>query len=163
MSKLREGRTCLRRVAFASLAACTLAGCADKAPSGPTPAAAPAPTQGDTVRQANDTELPALSRADRAVLSSAQPPLGTGKSVEVTDVNRIRRLIDALKPQAAPPSSGMETMTVRFYQGPTLLREVWVYPDGEWGFRRTGTSWATGRSGELVRLIHAELARVPGE
>jgi hypothetical protein len=51
-------------------------------------------------------------------------------------------------------------MTIRFYQGPTLLREVRVYEDGEWGFRRPGTSWTRGQSDELVRLIRQELARV---
>ena len=159
MSNPRDHCTLLRRVAFALMSMCVLAGCADKAPSGPTSVAAvtPAASQNDAVGQARKTDLPAVASADRAVLSSSE----TGKSVEITNVDRVRRLAGVLKPAEVPPSSGEEAMTVRFYQGPTLLREVWVYQDGEWGFRRPGTSWTTGQSGELVRLIQQELGGDP--
>lgn len=87
--------------------------------------------------------------------------MGAGKTAEITDAARVRWLADALAPAEVPPSSGEEAMTLRFYQGPTLLREVWIYPDGEWGFRRPGTSWTTGRSDKLARLIQQELAGGP--
>ncbi len=150
-----EFPTALRVVALASVS--LIAGCADadNPSGGPTPAVAAATTQDDAVRQARTVDLPSLGNADRAVLSSE------GKTVEINDAARIRRLARALEPAAAPPSAGEIATTVRFYQGPTLLREIWVYQDGEWGFRRPGTSWTTGHGDELARLIQQELAGVP--
>jgi hypothetical protein len=147
-------------VALVVVCACVLVACADKRMGSATPVAVALTSQDDALQQAKDADLPALKAADRAVVSEVPPPMGTGKWVEITDTARIRRLVDVLKPTKAPPSAGEQEMTVRFYQGPTLLREVWVYGNGEWGFRRPGTSWTTGLSEELVRLIRQELAGV---
>ena len=151
----------MRRLTFAliALCVCTLAGCGDTGAGTPSPAAVAVANQGDALQEAKNVDLPALKAADRAVVSES--PGGAAKSVEITDAAGIRRLADALKPTKAPPGSGREELTIRFYQGPTLLREVWVYGDGEWGFRRPGTSWTTGRSDDLVRLIRQELTGDP--
>ena len=148
----------MRRSTFVLLVVCvcTLAGCADKGAGKPSPAAIAVANQDDAIQQAKNADLPALKAADRVVI--AESPAPTGKSIEITDAAGIRRLVDALKPTKAPPSGGMEAVTIRFYEGPTLLREVWVYGDGEWGFRRPGTSWTTGRSDDLIGLIRRELA-----
>jgi predicted small lipoprotein YifL len=135
-----------------------LAGCGDKGAGNPSPAAVAVANQDDALQQAKNADLPALKVADRALVSEVAPPIGTAISVEITNADQVSRLLDALMPTKVPPSSGKEAMTVHFYQGPTLLREVWVFQDGEWGFRRPGTSWTIGRSDELVRLIRQELA-----
>jgi hypothetical protein len=148
------------RLTFALLVVCvcTPVGCADKVAGKPSPAAVAVASQDDALQQAKDADLPALKTADRAEVAESPEPIGTGKSVEITDATRIRRLVDALKPTKAPPSGGMVAVTIRFYQGHTLLREVWVYGDGEWGFRRPGTSWTTGRSDDLIGSVRQELA-----
>jgi len=134
-----------------------LAGCAESGVPGPPPAVGAAATQTEALRQAQTTDLPALSATDRVVISSAPPPIGNGRSIELRDAGRIRHLLDTLKPKAVPPSSGMQAATVRFYRGTNLLREVWVYIDGEWGFVRPGTQWTTGQSDELAALLRKEL------
>jgi hypothetical protein len=45
-------------------------------------------------------------------------------------------------------------VTIQFRRGEELLRELWVFDDGEWGFKRTGaTSWTLGLSDTLARLV----------
>ncbi len=111
---------------------------------------------------ARQVDLPAITVADRVVITSAPPPRGTGQRATISDAARIQQLHQALTVHQTPPSSGMETVILRFYQGDTLLREVWVYADGEWGFRHPGTSWTAGRNPRLIQLVQQELGPMPG-
>ena len=69
--------------------ACTLGGCADKGAWKPTSGAAVAASQDDALQQARDADLPALRTADRAVVTEAPPPMGSGKSLEITDAEQL--------------------------------------------------------------------------
>jgi hypothetical protein len=48
---------------------------------------------------------------------------------------------------------GITAAALSFYRGEVLIRKVWVFRDGEWGFERPGTDWTTGREADLGKAI----------
>jgi hypothetical protein len=127
-----------------------LAACS-RAPSGPvlTPVRA-AKDQAEAIRLAREEDLPALASADRAVVTEAR----SGRKVTVDRPVELETLRRALITASVPPSAGETAWEVRFFQGDRLIREVWVYPYGEWGFvRPEPPSWTVGSAPGLVEVI----------
>jgi hypothetical protein len=110
--------------------------------------------QGEALREAEAVDLPALARADRVAIDWP-----TGKRVTLANPRLVDSIRRALRPRLVPPSGGMVAATLRFYHDDELIRTVWVYEGGEWGFERPGTSWATGSDAELWRLVKGRAAR----
>jgi hypothetical protein len=113
-------------------------------------------TQEEALREARDVDLKLLEKADRVVLVPAGP--GADKKTSVTvkgdDVATFRK---ALAPKAVDPSGGITSVKLQFYQGDTLLRSVWMFSYGEWGFERPGTHWTIGNSDDLPGLVRKHL------
>lgn len=131
---------------------------AEDKPAEKTPAAKSAATQDQALALAKSADLPALAAADRVVIAGAD-----GGQVTLDGQKAIQSLRAALTLRPAPPSAGETAATLSFYRGEELLREVWVYDGGEWGFNRPGTNWTCGVSQPLWRFVQKRLAEKPGE
>jgi hypothetical protein len=141
------------RFVFAALLAGLCASCSsaeEPKPGGPRQVA----TQAEAVKEAKEVDLKLLEKADRVVLVPRGPKPGESVTVKGDDVAALRK---SLVPKALSPSGGKTVATIQFYQGDVLLREVWMYPYGEWGFERPGTKWTTGESDDLVALVRKHL------
>jgi hypothetical protein len=119
------------------------------------PAAKRVTDQAAAVREAREVDLPLLEKADRVVIEAARTA-GGGK-VTLDKADDLKQLRGALKTREVPPSGGITAATVEFYHGEKLLRKVWVFEGGEWGFDRPGTSWTTGRSADLWTAVRKRL------
>ncbi len=112
------------------------------------PAVKAAADQDEAIRLAREVDLPALEKTDRVVIEEAK--IGRdGRRVILKDADAIKGLRKSLKPSKVPPSGGLTAATLSFYRGKVLIRKVWVFGDGEWGFERPGTDWTTGREADL--------------
>jgi hypothetical protein len=112
--------------------------------------------QVEAIRRATEVDLPIIAEeADRAVLL----PANGVDAVVLTKPEEVAELRQALKPEAVPPSGGIRAATVAFYNGTSMVRQVWIYEGGEWGFVRPGTSWTTGNSPELWDLVRRRLKK----
>jgi hypothetical protein len=110
--------------------------------------------QATAVKLAKKQDLPALEKADQAVIEQLWP---AKRRVSVTAATALRKLRAALVTGDVPPSAGESQYEISFYRGKQLLREVWVYPEGEWGFHRPKPPhWTTGSNPALAKLV-AEL------
>jgi hypothetical protein len=142
-----------RMVAAAGLltlfAACGAA--EDKKPSQAIPPAQAAGDQAAAIKLAKTQDLPAVEKADRVVIQELWP----GKArITVTKATALKQLRAALVVAEVPPSAGESHYQLSFYLEKQLVREVWVYTDGEWGFERPKPPhWTIGRNVELKRLI----------
>jgi hypothetical protein len=98
---------------------------------------------------ARELDLPALDLTDRVTIE----PAGKSDRIILTTPESIAEMKRALKPTDVPPSGGLKAATLTFSRGDDILRKVWVYEGGEWGFERPGTSWTVGSSPELWAQI----------
>jgi hypothetical protein len=96
-------------------------------------------------RAARDIDLPALDLTDRVTIE----PANKGDRVILTTPQSIAELKRSLTISDVPPSAGLKAATITFSRGDDVLRKVWVYEGGEWGFERPGTSWTIGASPDL--------------
>ena len=80
-------------------------------------------------------------------------PANGGERVILATAESVAEMRKALTREGRPPSGGLKAATLTFRQGDVVLRKVWVYDGGEWGFERPGTSWTTGASPELWGLV----------
>jgi hypothetical protein len=120
------------------------------------PAVKAAVDQDEAIRLAREMDLPALEKADRVVIEEAKIRRD-GRRVTLADADDIKGLRKTLKPSEVPPSGGITAATLLFYRGTVLIRKVWVFEGGEWGFERPGTSWTTGREADLWEGIRKHL------
>jgi len=122
---------------------------------GEIPAVKKVTSQNQAVRQARAVDLPLLEKADKVVIEGAC--VARGRRVTIDKVDDLKELRQTLQAQALTPSAGITAATLAFYHGDTLLRKIWVYGDGEWGFERPGTSWTTGSEANLWNLVKKHL------
>ena len=108
-------------------------------------------SQSQAVRQARAVDLPLLEKADKVVIE------GRGQRVTRDKADDLKELRQTLQAQAVSPSGGLTAATLTFYRGDTLLRKIWVFQGGEWGFQRPGTSWTTGSDANLWNIINKHL------
>ncbi|MDI1475927.1 hypothetical protein [Polyangium sp. y55x31] len=136
-------------------ATCVLA-CSNNSAQQPAPGPGAAPearpiaaasTQADARAAATAADLPLLRTADRAVVAWSAGGTAEKRGQELS------ALVEALRVTDAQPSGGKQFAQITFYRGETLLREVWVFADGEWGFVRPGTAWTVGASPALGDLV----------
>jgi hypothetical protein len=99
---------------------------------------------------ARELDLPALDLTDRVTIE----PADKGDRIILTTPESIAELKRALKPTDVPPSGGIKAATITFSRGDDVLRKVWVYEGGEWGFERPGTSWTIGASPDLWAQVN---------
>ena len=121
------------------------------------PPATAAADQDDALGLARRVDLPLLATADRVVLDGYEPGGERGARVTLDRPEAVAELRQALRPREVPPSDGVTAATLSFYRGNQLLRTVWVYEGGEWGFDRPGTSYTTGEDPDLWQLIRWHL------
>jgi hypothetical protein len=129
----------------------------DKKDSGEVPAVKKVEDQADAIAEARAADLPLVGKADRAVIEESKPPRGKGRRVTLTNADDIKELRQALKPRKVSPSGSVTAATITFYRGKSLLRKLWVFEGGEWGFERPGTSWTTGREANLWEAVQKHL------
>jgi hypothetical protein len=128
----------------------------DKKGGGEIPAVKKVDSQNDAIEQARKVDLPLLEKADKVVI--ARPMRGgQGRQVTLTRAAAIKELRQALKPAQRDPSAGKTAATITFYRGKRVLRTVWVFEGGEWGFERPGTSWTTGKQAGLWKAVQKHL------
>ena len=120
------------------------------------PAAKRVSDQGEAIDAARKVDLPLLKKAEKVIIEEVKRG-GKGRRATLTKAGEIKELRQALKPSEVPPSGGITAATLTFYLGATILRKVWVYEGGEWGFERPCTSWTTGREADLWRGIQKHL------
>ena len=129
---------------------------AEKKKDGAIPPVQAAADQDTALRLARTVDLPALEKADRVVIEEVRPR--PGRRVTLTGAKEIAALRRALKPAQEDPSAGKTAANLSFYRGKTLVRKVWVYASGEWGFYRPkGPDWTTGREAELYKVVARHL------
>lgn len=130
---------------------------ADVVTPGAVPQAEAAFDQGDAVRLARRVDLPLLATADRVVIDEHKPGGERGGRVTLDRPEAVAELRQALRPRQVPPAGGTTAATLTFYRGGHLLRTVWVFEGGEWGFERPGTSYTTGADPDLWQLVRWHL------
>jgi len=54
--------------------------------------------------------------------------------MRITDPHTVQRILRTMTYSQRQPSGGKRRWTVRCYAGPKLVADVFVYPDGEWGY-----------------------------
>ena len=102
-------------------------------------------------RLARQKDLPALDGADKVVVRTE---LWAGaQEVTITDSADLTRLRAAMIVEETTPSAGETWATLTWLKGATVIRRMWVFDYGEWGFGRS-----VGHSPELVALIRKHLA-----
>jgi hypothetical protein len=115
------------------------------------PVAEPAETQEQAIRLAKSEDSPSLKRADSARIKRIRGQLA---NVLVAGPGELKRLREALAVRAVPSSCGEQLYKVVFYQGDKVVRGVWVYDSGEWGFtRRRGPHWTLGSNASPPNLL----------
>ena len=122
-------------------------------------------TQKEALREGKGADAAAMAQADRVELSlePTAPNQGLPKKATITDAAEIKKILDALVVKEVPPSAGEISVTLRFFKVAKLLRQVWVYPSGEWGVVRLNTpSWALGKNEELSKLVD-EMLKTKGK
>jgi hypothetical protein len=129
----------------------------DKKDSKAVPAAKSASDQAGAIDEARKVDLPLLEKADKVVIDEGAKPEGKGRRVTLKKADELKEIRGALKPSKTPPSGGTTAVTMTFYHGESILRKVWVFERGEWGFERPGTSWTTGREAALWRVVQKHL------
>jgi hypothetical protein len=130
---------------------------ADVVTPGAVPPATDALDQADALRLARRVDLPLLATADRVVLDEHKPDGMCGARVTIDRPEEVAELRQALRPREVPPTAGRTAATLSFYRGNQLLRTVWVYEGGEWGFERPGTGYTTGADPDLWRIVRWHL------
>jgi hypothetical protein len=113
--------------------------------------------QAEAIDEARKVDLPLLEKADKVVIEEMAKPEGKGRRVTLKKADELKEIREALKPSKTPPSGGRTAVTLTFYHGENILRKVWVFERGEWGFERPGTSWTTGREAALWRAVQKHL------
>jgi len=115
------------------------------------------------VRLARQKDLPALNEADKVVIQTAE--WAGSKEVAITDAADLKQLRAALVAEETTPSGGETWATLTWLKGETVIRKIWVFDYGEWGFERPppSTSWTIGQSEELVTIIKKHLATAAGK
>jgi hypothetical protein len=113
--------------------------------------------QAEAIDEARKVDLPLLEKADKVVIEEMAKPEGKGRRVTLKKADELKEIREALKPSKTPPSGGRTAVALTFSHGENILRKVWVYQSGEWGFNRPGTSWTTGREAALWRAVQKHL------
>lgn len=109
--------------------------------------------QPEALELARKVDLPELAKADRVVIEGQG-----GRRTELKEAGAIKELRRTLKVEEVPPSAGENAYNLSFYRDDTLIRKVWVFENGEWGFERPkGVSWTNGEDAALVRAIERHL------
>ena len=121
----------------------------------PPPTAKAVSDQADAIREAKAVDLPALAEANRISIESA----ASGSQSNLVNPKSVDLFRQALQPRQVPPGGGELAATLSFFRDQKLIRKIWVYDGGEWGFERPGTSWTTGSDIELWRLVKARLLK----
>ncbi len=124
-----------------------------------------AETQKAALGQGKGSDLPAIKSCDRIeiVLEKTAPDQSLPKKANITDADDLKKITDAMKISEVEPSAGEIAMTLRCFKGPKMLRQVWVYGDGEWGVVRLNTpSWTLGKNAELATAL-ADLLKANGK
>ncbi len=119
------------------------------APANDPPARA-ADTQKEALRLAANEDLPAVKRANRVTATLVRD---SAKERTITDPEVLKAILAALTVKETPPSGGVTWAKVTWLAGDSVIRQAWVYEDGEWGFERPGTAWTVGESPALAKLL----------
>jgi hypothetical protein len=122
-------------------------------------------SQKEALREGKGADAAAMAKADRVelTLEPTAPNQGLPKKATITDAAEIKKILDAMTVKEVPPSAGEISVTLRFFKTAALLRQVWVYPSGEWGVVRLNTpSWVLGKNDELSKLLD-ELLKTKGK
>ena len=115
--------------------------------------------------QGKSNDLPAVKSSDRIeiVLAKTAPDQSLPKKANIVNADDLKKISDAMKISEVEPSGGEIAYSLRCYKGVKMLRQIWVYPDGEWGVVRLNTpSWTLGRNAELAKVLE-ELLKANGE
>jgi hypothetical protein len=118
----------------------------------------PAASQSAARRMAWQEDIPALDVADKLVIKTA--PWAGAKEVTITSPIHLKELRSELIVTKMPPSGGMTWATLDWMKGERVIRQMWVFDYGEWGFERPSMSWTIGHNPELVTIIMKHLAAI---
>jgi hypothetical protein len=119
------------------------------------PSVQAAKDQEDALRLAREIDLPVLGRADKVVIEEA--PRRGGRRLTLENPNDIKVLREALKPTGGPETGGMNAVTICFFRKNELIRKIWVFEGGEWGFERPSVSHTTGHEASLWMILEEHL------
>ncbi|GEM_PF-4341894 len=121
--------------------------------------AAEAKSQAEALRLAKEVDLPLLEQASRVEIEEAGGVRRTRIVKAAGDLAKIRQALTVGK---TPPTGGENAAVLTFMTGKTVLRKVWIFKSGEWGFQRAkGTHWSTGKNQKLFAIIAGHLEAPP--
>jgi hypothetical protein len=109
--------------------------------------------QPDAIYEATCVDLPQLDLADKVVIVECKES-GDGRTVTLVEPRELIELRRCLVPKRVPASGGVNAAILSFYRGGALVRKVWVFAGGEWGFERPGISHTTGWNPNLWKVIN---------
>ena len=111
--------------------------------------------QEDALRLARQIDLPLLAKADKVIIDQA--PRRGRRRLTLENPDNIKTLREALKPSGGPETGGMNAVTISFFRKAELIRKIWVFEGGEWGFERPSVSHTTGHEANLWMIIQEHL------
>jgi hypothetical protein len=118
-----------------------------------------AETQDEAIRLATEVDLPAIAKANKVVIKrffDGDEILPEPRQITVDAQATLKLIRDALTVKKTEPSGGETAYELAFYRDDELVREVWVYPYGEWGITRNqGPEWTLGRNQKLADVLDA--------
>src|SRR5262249_9664035 len=110
------------------------------------PSVQAAKDQEDALRLAREIDLPLLAKADKVVIEES----ANGRRHTIEKADDMKELREALKVSQQLPGGGKNAVTILFYRKKDLIRQVWVFKGGEWGFERPSIRLDHGTRGSLV-------------
>jgi len=119
------------------------------------PSVRAAKDQEDALRLAREIDLPVLAKSDKVLIEEASRR--GDRRLILENHEDIKALRDALKPSGAPETGGMNAVTISFFRKNELIRKIWVFQGGEWGFERPSVSHTTGHEANLWMIIEKYL------
>ena len=115
-----------------------------------------AETQEEALKRATEEDLPAIAKGDKVVIKqffSAEEFFDDAKEITVEDEDTLKQIREILTVGKVEASLGEMKYKLHFYLGDVLIREVWVFPYGEWGIVRGGPDWPLGLNENLADLL----------
>ena len=117
--------------------------------------------QAEAIEMAVKVDIPSLAYANRVEIMELLP--GTSSFLPPITINQLdamKELRQALKPgDVSEPKEGVGTTryALVFYRDHELVRSIWIFQNGEWGFNSRRVSWTIGTERSVLETVERQL------